>query len=69
MVVRLPRGPGQREDRYMHLFCGKEAALTASRAASSASATTTETVASGTLAQKVIELERRIEALERRLAH
>ena len=68
MVVRLPRGPGQREDRYMHLLCGKEAALTASRGAPSASSMTHETVASGTLAEKVIELERRIEALERRLA-
>jgi uncharacterized protein len=68
MVVRLPRGSGQREDRYMHLLCGKEAALTASRAASSVSITTDEAVASGTLAEKVVELERRIEALERRLA-
>jgi uncharacterized protein len=68
MVLRLPRGPGQREDRYMHLLCGKEAAVTTSRAVSPASTTTHETVASGTLAEKVIELERRIEALERRLA-
>jgi uncharacterized protein len=68
MVVRLPRGPGQREDRYMHLLCGKAAALTASRAASPVSTPTDETGASGTLAEKVIELERRIEALERRLA-
>lgn len=68
MVVRLPRGSGQREDRYMHLLCGKEAALTAARAASSASTQTDKTAASGTLAEKVIELERRIEALERRLA-
>ncbi len=22
LVVRIPRGPGQREDRYMHLLCG-----------------------------------------------
>jgi len=68
MAVRLPRVPGQREDRYMHLLCGKEAALTASRAASSASGPTHETVASNALAEKVIELEGRIEALERRLA-
>jgi uncharacterized protein len=68
VVVRLPRGPGQREDRYMHLLCGKEPALTASRAASSASTTTDEAVASNTLAERVVELERRVEALERRLA-
>ncbi len=68
MVVRIPRGPGQREDRYMHLLCGKEAALTASRAAPSASVPTAATAASGTLAEKLIELERRVEALERRLA-
>jgi len=68
MVVRLPRVPGQREDRYMHLLCGEEAALTASRATSPAPAPTHETVGSSTLAEKVIELEGRIEALERRLA-
>ena len=68
MVVRLPRGAGQREDRYMHLLCGKEAALTASRPTSSASAPTDAAAASGSLAEKVIELERRIEALERHLA-
>ena len=22
LVVQIPRGPGQREDRYMHLLCG-----------------------------------------------
>lgn len=65
LVVRLPRGPGQREDRYMHLLCGQEAALIPSTAASMPNA---ETVAPGTLAEKVIELEQRIEALERRLA-
>jgi len=68
MVVRLPREPGQREDRYMHLLSGREAAVTASRVASSGSASTHETVAPDALAEKVIELERRIEALERRLA-
>jgi uncharacterized protein YceH (UPF0502 family) len=23
LVVQIPRGPGQREDRYMHLLCGQ----------------------------------------------
>lgn len=68
LVVRLLRGPGQREDRYVHLLCGQEAALTPSRAAPSASVPTAATAASGTLAEKLIELERRVEALESRLA-
>nr|WP_296751494.1 YceH family protein [Thioalkalivibrio sp.] len=65
MVVRLPRGPGQREDRYMHLLCGKVEETAPGRRP--AASPTGETVASGNLAEKVIELERRIEALERRL--
>jgi uncharacterized protein len=65
MVVRLPRGPGQREDRYMHLLCGKvEEAAPASRGFSTPIG---ETPATGSLAEKLIELERRVEALERRL--
>lgn len=65
MVVRLPRGPSQREDRYMHLLCGRvEEELPARRTFSTP---TGEAPASGNLSEKVMELERRIEALERRL--
>jgi uncharacterized protein YceH (UPF0502 family) len=34
LVVQIPRGPGQREDRYMHLLCGPvDAAAIAERMA------------------------------------
>ena len=34
LVVQIPRGPGQREDRYAHLLCGPvDAAAIAERAA------------------------------------
>lgn len=36
LVVQIPRGPGQREDRYMHLLCGPvDVAAIAARAPSS----------------------------------
>jgi uncharacterized protein YceH (UPF0502 family) len=34
LVVQIPRGPGQREDRYMHMLCGPvDAAAIAERMA------------------------------------
>jgi hypothetical protein len=62
LALRIGRGPGQREDRYMHLLCGTEFAQAAVAAASaghdggSASAPAQEA------------LERRIDALEARIA-
>ena len=53
LAQRIPRGPGQREDRYVHLLCGPvDAAVLAARAPS----------AQGPVA--VSALEARVEALE-----
>jgi uncharacterized protein YceH (UPF0502 family) len=59
LVVRLPRGAGQREDRYMHLLCGADAAQ--------AAADSRPAEASGD-AGAVSALEARVAALEARLA-
>lgn len=65
LVVQIPRGPGQREDRYMHLLCGPvDVAALAQRA----SAATAAPSADSGLEARVAELEARIEALEQRLA-
>jgi uncharacterized protein len=59
LVVRLPRRPGQKEERYAHLL-GEDAAAPA------AAATTAPDVSD--LEQRVAELEERVAELERRLA-
>ncbi len=62
LVVRLPRGPGQKDDRYHHLLCGEPSAeILASATAPVASASRSS------LEAKVDELTARVEALERRL--
>ena len=60
LVVRIPRGPGQREDRYMHLLCGPVdvAALATADAAPGDARPRAETAA----------LEARVDALEREMA-
>ncbi len=55
-VVSIPRGPGQREDRYAHLLCGPPDPADVQRAAASAPRAAARS-----------ELEQRIEALEQRL--
>jgi uncharacterized protein len=67
LVVLLPRGPGQREDRYMHLLSGVVKEPPAARSTSSPS-TPASSASSDALANRIIDLERRVEALERRLA-
>ncbi|MBS3745234.1 MAG: DUF480 domain-containing protein [Wenzhouxiangellaceae bacterium] len=63
LVVRLPRGPGQREDRYMHRLCGPvDATPPEPRPATAA----TEAEESN-LARRVAELEERVAALERKM--
>lgn len=63
MMLHLPRGVGQREDRYTHLLCGKlETHI--SRAATDFPATEDQTKG---LEKKIEELEKRIEVLESRL--
>lgn len=60
LVVQIPRGPGQREDRYVHLLCGPvDVAAVSARIASSSAA---EGASSGTA------LEARVEALEGEVA-
>lgn len=64
LAVRLPRGAGQREDRYMHLLCGVEAAeAAAARMPLAASAP----AGSPDLLARIEALEARIAALESRL--
>jgi uncharacterized protein YceH (UPF0502 family) len=61
LVVRIPRGPGQREDRYMHLLCGPvdvAAFATSDGAMDDARQRTADTTA----------LEARVDALEREVA-
>lgn len=62
LVVQIPRGPGQREDRYAHLMCGPidVAAVGARIAAANASSSV---ASAGTTA-----LEARVDALEAEVA-
>jgi len=66
LVVRLPRGPGQREDRYMHLLAGSvdSAALQPDHAPA---ATPNDSAETESLQQRVAELEERVAELERKL--
>ena len=61
LVLQIPRGPGQREDRYVHLLAGEVdvAAMTA-RIASSSPSSTSESSSSA--------LEARVQALENEVA-
>ena len=66
LVVQIPRGPGQREDRYMHLLCGEVdvaavVARTPSRDASAA-------LASAELEARVAALESEVAELREALA-
>lgn len=66
LVVRLPRGPGQREDRYMHLLAGPvdSAAFQPDHAPA---ATPAESAETESLQQRVAELEERVAELERKI--
>jgi uncharacterized protein len=61
LVVRIPKGPGQREDRYMHLLCGPVdvEAIAAQRGSDAGGAG-----GGGAMAERVAALEARVEALE-----
>ncbi|MEM1090382.1 MAG: YceH family protein [Pseudomonadota bacterium] len=64
LVQRVPRGAGQKDDRYVHLLSGEPSAeLLAAPAASATSAG-----ARSLLAQQVADLTERVEALEEQLA-
>ena len=66
LVVRLPRGPGQREDRYMHLLTGPiDSAL--SHPDHAPAATAADSAETESLQQRVAELEERVAELERKM--
>lgn len=60
LLLRLPRGSGQREERYMHLLCGP---IDVEALAASARSGSTESPAGGT-ADRLARLEERVAALE-----
>lgn len=62
LALRLSRAPGQREDRYMHLLCGAEAAE-----AAAARLPAPPAAPAGDLLARIEALEARIAALEARL--
>ena len=65
LVMQIPRGPGQREDRYMHLLCGEvDAAAFAVRTPARAAAEP----ASGDLEARVAALENEVVELRAALA-
>ncbi len=66
LAVRLPRGPGQREDRYMYLLCGMDAAQAVISHAEAGDAACSN-AGTEALAARVTELERLVAELQRRL--
>ena len=70
LVVRIPRGPGQREDRYAHLLCGPvDVAAVSARIVASAGSAGSETAASSAdLEERVAVLEGEVAALREQLA-
>jgi len=72
LVVHIPRQIGQREDRYMHLLCGKPdlaaiAAMQNSTASPSRNSNNNDEH-TAQLEQKIQQLENRIELLEKQVA-
>jgi uncharacterized protein len=72
VVVHIPRQIGQREDRYMHLLCGKPdlAAIAAMQnsAASPSRGSSGNDEHTAQLEQKIQQLESRVELLEKQVA-
>ena len=68
MVTCLPRGPGQREDRYAQLLCGPVSAALAQKAAAAFDGPQSNQQANNELAERVTELEQRVAELEALLA-
>ncbi|GAA0856733.1 YceH family protein [Aliiglaciecola litoralis] len=63
IVVKLPREPGKRESRYMHLFCGEPDLNAMSQSTSSGA-----TPANDTLLERVSSLEAEVADLKQQLA-
>lgn len=81
LVVRLPRRPGQREERWAHLLAGEASALAAEERATAAASTAASGAASSTAAahgasaahsrpgdERVARLEGELEALRQEVA-
>lgn len=58
LVIRIPKGPGSREERYTHLLCGEVDVSTP------LSKVTTSTTQNSKQSSRLDELEARVEALE-----
>lgn len=67
LLVQIPRGPGQREDRYMHLLCGP-VDVAAISARSSASASADGGADNSELSARVQQLESDVADLREQLA-
>ncbi|MGB3608785.1 MAG: YceH family protein [Cellvibrio sp.] len=59
VILRIPRQPGQREDRYMHLLCGQPDVAAMTTAGSS-----TRKAASSELEERVEQLEAQVQQLQ-----
>ncbi len=66
LVVRIPRAPGQREDRFAHLLCGEPDIATAPPANTTASPAPSSGNAS---AERITQLENEVAALRAELDH
>ena len=64
LAMRLTRGPGQREDRYIHLLCGTDAALRAADRATTNESTSSMSAES--IEARICALEERVAVLEAR---
>ena len=65
LVVKLPRAPGAREQRWAHLLCG---AVDMEAAASAGSAVSAGAPSSAALAERVTQLEHEVKALRQTVA-
>lgn len=66
--VRIPRASGQREDRYMHLLCGKpDLAAIAAMSGSAKSSTQNDDERTIHLEQKVEQLENQVRRLQQQI--
>lgn len=65
--VRIPKAPGQREDRYMHLLCGKPdlAAIAAMMSAEKTPLASDDSIAQ--LENKILELNNQVQLLQRQV--
>lgn len=67
LVIHIPKQTGQREDRYMHLLCGKPDLAAIGAMMSQAKASSNNDERSAQAEQKQEALESKIEALENRI--